>query len=278
MRRILKYLLLTFAITAFLDAAALSVMSHYPLAAKLLLALRTAVPALGTALISLAYFGELSERLLHPSFAHRYLIHSITLPVVIVLIASLVTILVNERVSLPSVSFSELKFSDLPRDELVSLMLMVSGFLSGMTINALASLVEEIGWRGLMLEETIRYGFIKSSLITGIAWGTWRLPMGFVYTKVYPKHVDALGLLTFLSLMLAISLILTWLRVRSRSLYPVALFSGILWSLSNSFAFFLRVEDEILGFPYGLPQLLSSMLVLASLIGGGRISSKKDYQ
>ncbi|MEM4580775.1 MAG: CPBP family glutamic-type intramembrane protease, partial [Candidatus Korarchaeum sp.] len=80
--------------------------------------------------------------------------------------------------SLPSVSLSQLSLSELPSDELVSLMLMVSGFLSGITINALASLIEEIGWRGFMLEETMRYGFLRSSLVVGLAWGVWRLPIG----------------------------------------------------------------------------------------------------
>ncbi|MEM2603645.1 MAG: CPBP family intramembrane glutamic endopeptidase [Candidatus Korarchaeum sp.] len=266
MERLLRYLLLTFSITAVLDLAALSSMGYYPPVARLLLALRIAAPALGVAIISLAYFGELSERLLHPSFAHRYLIHSIILPIVIVSLGSLITVLINERISLPSVSLSQLSLSELPSDELVSLMLMVSGFLSGITINALASLIEEIGWRGFMLEETMRYGFLRSSLVVGLVWGVWRLPIGFLYTKVYPKHSDALGLLAFLSLTLVISPILAWLRVRSRSLYPVALFSGVLWSLSNSFAFFLRVEDEILGFPYGLPLLSSLFVVMLPLL------------
>ena len=261
MSRLQRYLLLTFTITALLDAATLISMNRYPLAAKLLLSLRMAVPALGTALVSLAYFGELSERLLNPSFAHRYLIHSISLPIAVFFLGSMITVLINERIALPSVSFSELNLSELPSDLLMSLMLMTSAFLSGVTVNALASLVEEIGWRGFMLEETIRYGLLRSSLITGLAWGVWRLPMVFVYTKAYPKHSDALGLLLFLSLMLLISSILSWLRIRSRSLYPVALFSGIFWSLSNSLGFFLRVDDEILGFPYGLP-VLSSLAVL----------------
>jgi len=266
MRRLLRYLLLTFAITALLDLAALGSMRYYPLAAKLLLSLRMAAPALGTVLISLAYLGELSERLLHPYFAHRYLIHSIVLPPTIILLGSVITLAINKRISLPSVSLSELNLSGLPSDELMSIMLMVSGFLSGVSINALASLVEEIGWRGFMFEETIRYGFIRSSLMTGLAWGVWRLPLGFAYSRAYPKHPDALGALAFLSMMLVMSVMLGWLRMRSRSLYPVALFSGIFWSLSNSFSLFLRTDDEILGLPYGIPVISSFLVVLLALL------------
>lgn len=270
MRRLPRYLLLTFAMTALLDAVALSSMAYYPVAAKLLLSLRTAVPALGTALVSFAYFGELSERLLRPSFAYRYLIYAIFLPVAAVLLGSAITALINRRVSLPSVSLSQLNLSELPSDELMSLMLMASGFLFGMTVNALASLLEEIGWRGFMLEETMRYGFLRSSLTVGVAWGVWHLPTGFAYARVYPRHSDALGLIVFLSLMLVTSPLLAWLRLMSKSLYPVALFSGILRSLSNSFAFFLRVEDEILGFPYGLPLIPSLLLVTMAALKSGR--------
>lgn len=274
MKRLLKYLALTFALTTVIDAIALSSLPDYPLISKHLLTIRAIIPALGTVLISLAYFGELVERLLHPSFNHEYLIHSILLPLALVGLGSLVTIMMNERISLPSITLSQFRLTKLPSDEFLSAVLTISSLIYGMTVNALFSLVEEIGWRGLMLEETIRFGFLRSSFITGIAWGTWRLPISFAYSKAFPMHSDALGVLTFLLNMLLISVPLAWLRLRSGSLYPVALFSGILWPLSNSFALFLRVEDELFGFPQGIPMLISTSIVTLCLLVMTRKSGK----
>ena len=261
MKRLLKYILMTFSLTIALDIMILAIIKVSPFLSKLLLTSRFLIPALGVVLMSFAYFGELLERLLSPSFERRYIAYSLLFSVSIIAISYFITLSINE---IPlKVSYSGLEL--ISYDELGSFMLVLSSFLSGMTVNTIASLIEEIGWRGFLLEETIRFGLFRSSIIVGSIWWLWRIPLAFVFTKIYPKHEDALGLISFLLLTITLSYILSWLRLMSGSLYPVALFSGTLSSISNSLSLPLRVEDELFGFPLGLPILVASLLLAAAL-------------
>jgi membrane protease YdiL (CAAX protease family) len=262
MRRLLKYILVTFSLTIALDIAIIVIVKASPPLAKLLLTSRFLIPASGVALISFAYFGDLLERLLSPSFKRRYIAHSLIFSISIIAISYVITLSINE---IPlKVSYSGLEL--ISYDELGSLMLVLSSFLSGMTVNTIASLIEEIGWRGFLLEETIRFGLFRSSIIIGSIWWLWRIPLAFIFTKIYPKHEDILGLISFLLLTLTLSYILSWLRLMSGSLYPVALFNGTLSSISNSLSLPLRVEDELFGFPLGLPVLAASLILAVILV------------
>src|SRR3989339_531621 len=54
---------------------------------------------------------------------------------------------------------------------------LIQTILAGATINAFFALGEEIGWRGLLLHEWKHLGFWKCSLLTGVIWGLWHLPL-----------------------------------------------------------------------------------------------------
>lgn len=67
---------------------------------------------------------------------------------------------------------------------------------------------EEIGWRGFMLQRlAARIGFAWASLLVGLAWATWHLPMFFM------PGGDMLGLSfpVFVLMVTALSVSLAWL-------------------------------------------------------------------
>ena len=81
---------------------------------------------------------------------------------------------------------------------------------------------EEIGWRGYALPKLrTKHSDLIASLGVGVIWGLWHLPNLWPFQ---PKQ-DALDLLLFMSDILAISILYTWLYINSReSILLVSLF------------------------------------------------------
>lgn len=102
------------------------------------------------------------------------------------------------------------------------------GLLAGITMNLLLGLATEIGWRGFLFRE-IQGGFWRRSLLIGIAEATYFAPilaLGFFFDK------PAEGLLAMSFFCIAVSPFLVYLRARSRSVLPVAVFRGTVLALT----------------------------------------------
>jgi len=85
-----------------------------------------------------------------------------------------------------------------------------------------ASLGEELGWRGLLTPQLSRMtSFTKTSVITGLVWSVWHFPviaLGLVY---YRSSVPTwYSLLCFTITVVCLSFFFSWLRLRSASLWP----------------------------------------------------------
>jgi uncharacterized protein len=95
---------------------------------------------------------------------------------------------------------------------------------AGMALSMAFALGEEIGWRGFLAPcLTARFGFRAGALITGLIWTVWHLPLVFFadYNNSAPKWF---GVTCFAALMLGMSIIMAWLRLRSGSLWTAAVF------------------------------------------------------
>ncbi|MEN3369254.1 MAG: protease family protein [Verrucomicrobiota bacterium] len=95
--------------------------------------------------------------------------------------------------------------------------------LVGKTSRALG---EEIGWRGFLVPELSKVvGFGGVGLISGLMWAVYHFPV--VLFADYNKGAPAWYSLTCFTLMVvADSFILAWLTLRSKSLWPAAIFHG----------------------------------------------------
>jgi uncharacterized protein len=92
------------------------------------------------------------------------------------------------------------------------------------TIRSVANaLGEEIGWRGFLVPELYKtMGYTKTSLLSGLIWAVWHLPILFFadYNLGTPSWY---AMICFAILIISISFILTWFRIRSNSLWTAAL-------------------------------------------------------
>jgi membrane protease YdiL (CAAX protease family) len=118
----------------------------------------------------------------------------------------------------------------------------VQGLIFGLTVNALASLGEEFGWRAYLLQKlAARFsggetgegnftpsGVRKAALLTGLIWGVWHWPLITLGTNYNPSHAGAIFLvpLVYLVFTTSLSVLMAWVTLRSGSVLPAAVAHG----------------------------------------------------
>ncbi|MEO1623558.1 MAG: CPBP family intramembrane glutamic endopeptidase [Bacteroidota bacterium] len=104
-------------------------------------------------------------------------------------------------------------------DEMViALYVLIYGVL-GIIPGAIMALGEEIGWRGFLVPELMKtQGYVKTSLLIGLLWGLWHLPL--LLFGEYNSGTSAwFSAPCFLTLTLGVSFVYTWFRIQSGSLW-----------------------------------------------------------
>jgi membrane protease YdiL (CAAX protease family) len=88
---------------------------------------------------------------------------------------------------------------------------------------------EEIGWRGFLVPELYKVtGYTQTSLITGVIWAAWHVPI-LVFADYNSGTPIWYGLSCFAVLVISISFIFTWFRLKSNSLW-----TGVLLHASHN--------------------------------------------
>ncbi|NLF51486.1 MAG: CPBP family intramembrane metalloprotease [Leptolinea sp.] len=94
----------------------------------------------------------------------------------------------------------------------------------GVLISLLSALGEEIGWRGLLVPEMAKImSLSKVSLISGMIWALWHMPLILFADYNLPGVPKWYAALMFLIMVIGISFIFAWLRLRSGSLWTAAI-------------------------------------------------------
>ncbi len=116
-------------------------------------------------------------------------------------------------------------WSNFPNSVVIVLFVLLTATvgLVGKTSRALG---EEIGWRGFLVPELNKVvGFTGVSVISGLMWAAYHFPALLFgdYNKGAPAWYS---LICFTLMVVADSFVLAWLTLRSRSLWPAAIFHG----------------------------------------------------
>jgi len=156
----------------------------------------------------------------------RYQIWSFTTPVLYALIAYVIIWVIGwggfyNKDFAKQISES-IGLGQLPDGINITLYVILIGIFG--TIRSVANaLGEEIGWRGFLVPELYKtMGYTKTSLLSGLIWAVWHLPILFFadYNLGTPSWY---AMICFAILIISISFILTWFRIRSNSLWTAAL-------------------------------------------------------
>ena len=118
----------------------------------------------------------------------------------------------------------ELERTILAKPGVLLLLSLGQVLMAGPTINAVAAFGEELGWRGLLLNELKPIGFWRSSLVIGFLWGLWHLPV-IINGYNYPGHPVA-GPIMMTVLTILLSPLIGYVRLRAESVFAAAVFHG----------------------------------------------------
>lgn len=106
--------------------------------------------------------------------------------------------------------------------------LATTGYLAlwgtvGMVRSLSAALGEEIGWRGFLAPTLVaRLGFTGGALVTGAIWAAWHLPI-LLFADYNAGTPWWFAMPCFVVQVLSVSVMMTWLRLRSGSLWTTAI-------------------------------------------------------
>lgn len=134
----------------------------------------------------------------------------------------------------------------------------------------LTSAPEEVGWRGFALPRLQeRLGGFYASLVVGLLWGMWHLPLFF-----YPQAVQSgLSFPLFLAGTLSTSILFTWIfNGTGRSLLLVS----ILHSSFNATFVFLPLLPQVTGTTRQLWLFVAVITVVSAIVAvSGRIGGER---
>jgi membrane protease YdiL (CAAX protease family) len=93
----------------------------------------------------------------------------------------------------------------------------------GMAESLATALGEEIGWRGFLVPELFKtVGYTGTALISGVVWACWHFPI-LIWGDYNAGTPTWYGLSCFTMLVVAISFVFAWIRLKSGSLWTGAL-------------------------------------------------------
>jgi membrane protease YdiL (CAAX protease family) len=121
---------------------------------------------------------------------------------------------------------------------------------------------EEYGWRGYLLPRLLPLGEIRASVLLGVIWGVWHLPLLLAGLN-YPGVNIWLAIIIFTFVTVALSFTYTWFYVASSGSVLIA---AVFHASTNQFSDTFWVPPLLSGAHPFAPSLLSAILIMALVV------------
>ena len=156
----------------------------------------------------------------------RYMLWAYLVPLIYSLVAYLVIWITGwggfyntEAVTQIEKSFG---WDHLPNGLVILLYFIFTGII-GMVASLSTGLGEEIGWRGFLVPELYKNAsYTQTSLIVGCIWAFWHFPI-LIFADYNSGTPAWYGLTCFTVMVVSISFVFTWFRLKSGSLWTGAI-------------------------------------------------------
>lgn len=144
----------------------------------------------------------------------------------------------------------------------VGIITLLSGFVAGLTINALFAFGEESAWRGFLHRLLKGKGFWKECLIIGVIWGIWHAPL-ILMGHNYPEHPVA-GAFMMVAFCVLATPLMVLIREKSGSVIMAAIAHGTINALGGLPIVYLIGYKELLSGITGLAGFI--VLAVADIV------------
>jgi uncharacterized protein len=121
---------------------------------------------------------------------------------------------------------------------------------------------EEYGWRGYLLPRLLPLGEIRASVLLGVIWGVWHLPLIMAGLN-YPGVNVWLAIIIFTFVTVALSFTYTWFYVASSGSVLVA---AVFHASTNQFSDTFWVPPLLSGVNPIAPSLVSAVLIVVLVV------------
>lgn len=112
---------------------------------------------------------------------------------------------------------------------------VLAGVAAGISINAVATFGEELGWRGFLHHDLAAMPFWRKSALIGVVWGLWHAPL-ILRGHNFPEH-PAWGVLLMIAFCVALAPLFEFVRQRSGALLAPIWMHGVLNATAGSMVF-----------------------------------------
>jgi membrane protease YdiL (CAAX protease family) len=126
---------------------------------------------------------------------------------------------------------------------------------------------EEYGWRGYLLPRLLPLGEIRASVLLGVIWGVWHLPLLLAGLN-YPGVNVWLAIIIFTFVTVALSFTYTWFYVASSGSVLVA---AVYHASTNQFSDTFWVPPLLSGANPLAPSLVGAVLIMALVVAVYRL-------
>jgi membrane protease YdiL (CAAX protease family) len=138
---------------------------------------------------------------------------------------------------------------------------LLGGLFSAMTITALATFGEELGWRGFLHRLWSGWGFWRRAAMIGVLWGLWHAPL-ILRGHNYPEHPQ-IGVAVMVLFCLGLSPLFEFFRARAGCVFAAVVFHASI-NAGVGISLFVAGGSDLMRGPAGLAGLI--VLAFANLV------------
>jgi len=149
----------------------------------------------------------------------------------------------------------------LSNPKFVILTSLLSGFLAGITINAVCAFGEEYAWRNYLVNALKKKNFWIVCLFVGIVWGFWHFPLILMGHNYPTHHVE--GVFMMVAMCLALTPIEVYLVLKAKSVIPAAIFHGTFNAFAGFNTLFISGGNDLLNGCPGLSGIITMLIITA---------------
>jgi membrane protease YdiL (CAAX protease family) len=142
---------------------------------------------------------------------------------------------------------------------LLFIAMLAQGIIGGSTINVPFMFGEEFGWRGLLLTETKRLGFLKANAFIGLVWGIWHLPI-ILMGHNYPHH-PYIGVIMMIVFTVSTAPIFAYVRIKTKSILGACMLHGMVNATGALYVLYVANWNELYSWLAGWAGIISAIVV-----------------